>query len=272
MTLADDSGVEVDLVDAGAAIDVVRMPDRAGRVDEVTLRIADEHRLDRDRNPFVGQTIGPYANRIIDGAGRLVLHGGPDGWGWQCWDLAEASTSSATFTFDRARATYRLAEGTLDIHLEVLAEENEALSMTNHAYWNLGGPLAEHDLDVAATGTVPTDHELLPTAPPDTPAAPVALPGDHDTCVLIAGTGFRRQATLRHPPTGRRVEIWSDHPAAQVYTGCWLDGVQGIAVEPQHIPNAPNLAWAPSPVLSAGDHYRHHLGFRFSVEPQEEGP
>ena len=272
MTLADTSGVEVDLVDVGAAVDVIRMPDRSGRVGDVTLRVADHHRLDPEHNPFVGQTIGPYANPLVDDQGRLQLHGGPGGFGWQRWDLVHTSTTSATFALGRTTAEYRLRDGALEIHLEAIAERTEPLSMTNHTYWNLGGPLAEHELDLAATGAVPTDDALLPTGPPEALTTPATLPGDYDTCFVIAGTGFRRHATIRHPTSGRRVEIWSDHPASQLYTGCWIDGVQGIAVEPQHVPNAPHLDWAPSPVLSAGDNYRHHLGFRFVVDPQEDHP
>lgn len=271
-TLSDGTGVEVDLVDLGAAVAAVRAPDRRGRCDTVTLGLGERARRDPSRNPFVGVMIGPFANRMVDETGSIVLHGGPDGWCWQQWAMTDTSPTGATFTHGPARVRYDLVEGAIEIRCEATALVDTAFSMTNHTYWNLGGPLARHVLDVAATTHVPVDADLVPVGPPRPLAEPVSLPGDHDTCVMIGGKGRRRHATLRHPPSGRTLDVWSDHPATHIYTGCRIGGGQWIAIEPQHVPNAPRLPWAPPTVVAAGDTYHHHLTFRLGTEPSEESP
>lgn len=263
--LSDSTGVEVEVVDLGAAVDVVRASDRRGDIGEITPRLPDDARADPSRNPFVGVTVGPFANRlVIDG--EVVLHGGPAGWCWQRWKLVDASAIHAVFEYGTARATYRLAAGRLTISLEATPEREVALSMTNHTYWNLGGPISDHELVVDADKRVPVDDTLVPTGPPVPLDAPVSLLGDYDTCFLVPGDGLRRHARLSSPATGRAVEVWSDHPAMQVYTGAWIDGVQAIALEPQHVPNAPALAWAPSAVVAAGETYRHDLAFHITTD------
>ena len=281
--LSDSTGVEVEVVDLGAAVDVVRAPDRRGDIGEITPRLPDDARLDPSRNPFVGVTVGPFANRLVVD-GEVVLHGGPAGWCWQRWELVDASPTRAIFEFGTARATYGLQAGRLTISLEAARATyglqagrltisleatpacEMALSMTNHTYWNLGESIADHELVVDADTRVPVDETLVPTGPPVRLDAPASLPGEYDTCFLVTGHGLRRHARLASPATGRTVEVWSDHPAVQVYTGAWIDGVQAIALEPQHVPNAPALAWAPSAVVAAGETYRHDLAFHITTD------
>ena len=158
ITLRDGSGVEVELVDLGAAVDVIRAPDRHGTVAAITLSLPDDARPDPDRNPFVGVTIGPYANRLVVD-NEIVLHGGPAGWSWRRWDLIEATDTRAVFTHGQAQVTYELADGVLDIVLQATSDRDTVLSMANHTYWNLGGgnlggPVAEHDLTVSTSSVV----------------------------------------------------------------------------------------------------------------------
>ena len=95
-TLRSAAGIEVELVDLGAAVEVIRAPDRHGVIDDITLRLDDdEARTDHARNPHLGITVGRFANRIggarfeLDGVvhelaaneGDNLLHGGADGFG-----------------------------------------------------------------------------------------------------------------------------------------------------------------------------------------------
>src|SRR4029079_5260943 len=54
--------------------------------------------------------------------------------------------------------------------------------------------------------------------------APVARTGGIDHCYLVRGTGMRRAARLEDPRTGRALEVHTDQPGLQVYTGNHLDG------------------------------------------------
>ena len=65
------------------------------------------------------------------------------------------------------------------------------------------------------------------------------------------------------------VEVWSDQPGLQVYTGDMLDGPRyqrraGVALEPQVFPDSPNHPEWPSPVLEPGETYRSTIEWRFS--------
>ena len=83
-------------------------------------------------------------------------------------------------------------------------------------------------------------------------------------------------ARLFHPPTGRFLEVLTTEPGIQVYTGNWLDGLEGkggarygpragIALETQHFPDSPNQAAFPSTILRPGEEYRSRTVYRFGV-------
>ena len=317
--LRSDAGVEVELVAHGAAIEVVRAPDREGELADVTLRLdSDEARL--GHNPHMGITVGRFANRIggarfaLDGVehhldaneGDNVLHGGAGGFGKVTWDVADASADSVTFRrispdgemgFPgrvEAEVRYELAGATVNIEFVASTDAPTVVSMTNHAYWNLGGPteatIDDHVVTLDASHVVPVDDQLIPegaAVPVDGPldlraGVPLGprigfpLVNGYDHCFMVDGDGFRRHASVEHPASGRRLEVWSDQPAVQFYTGAFLDGPGGggrahgayaaLAIEPQHVPDAPNQSWAPSAVLRPGTPYRHRLALHLSTD------
>ena len=99
---------------------------------------------------------------------------------------------------------------------------------------------------------------------------------DHN--YLPSGTGWRVVATLDSPLTETRMELLSDQPGLQVYTGNGLDGVigstqggvyrqgDGLALEPQLFPDSPNRPAFASPVLHPGETYRSALEWRFRAQ------
>ena len=88
---------------------------------------------------------------------------------------------------------------------------------------------------------------------------------------------LRRVATVAEPTTGRTLEIDTDQPGVQFYTGNFLDGTLtgkngktyphqgGFCLEPQHFPDSPNRPDFPSAVLRPGETYRHTIIYRFGV-------
>lgn len=110
---------------------------------------------------------------------------------------------------------------------------------------------------------------------------------------LVAGRGYdhnfaldagltsapKLAARLEDPASGRALEVWSTEPGLQVYTGNFLDGTRvgkhghlyrmgdGIALEPQKFPNAPNTPSFISARLNPGAAYHHRMIFRLSVLP-----
>ena len=322
-TLRSAAGIEVELVDLGAAVEVIRAPDRGGTIDDITLRLDDgEARTDHARNPHLGITVGRLANRIrrarfeLDGVvhelasneGDNPSHGGADGFGRRRWEVVDTDDSiifslvspdgdmgfPGTLT---ATVRYQLVDTNLHVDMSATTDAPTVCSLSNHTYWNLGGPnettIDDHVVTVDASTLVPVGDDLIPDGEPVDAEGPFdlqaramlsgrigfPLPAGYDHCFMVDGTGFRRHARVDHPATGRRVEVWSDQPACQFYTGAFLPGTEGggrtydaftaLALEPQHVADAPDLPWAPSPIVRPGEPSRHHLEFRPTTNASE---
>jgi aldose 1-epimerase len=314
------SGLTIELLDLGATLARVEIPGTDGEPVPLILDLDTvAEREDPVRNPYFGVTVGRYANRLrnaefpLDGITYAVqanegdhqLHGGSPGFAHVVWDTSVATDDTVSFTRTSpdgengfpgtldTSATYRLTDDAILITYEATTDAPTVVSMTNHAYWNLGGPteddIGEHAVLVAAGAVVPIDDATLPSGRPvavdGTPfdlRGPVrlsdrlgfALPNGFDHCFMVDGEGMRRHARVAHP-NGRALEVWSDHPAIQLYTGAFLSGGPGadgrrhdpfaaLCLEPQRVPDAPNLDWAPSAVLRPGERYVHELRFRLT--------
>lgn len=203
--------------------------------------------------------------------------------------------------------TYRVQGAELAIEHTATTDAPTVLNLTNHAYWNLAGAdlaaggVADHEITVQADAFLAVDGDLVPEGPPtpvaDTPfdlRAPVRIGarwrGAHPQLVRGQGydhtfvldgepdaTGLRRAALVTEPRTGRTLELHTDQPGVQFYSGNMLDGTlvlragvtarQGdaLCLEPQAFPDAPNRPDFPSTVLRPGETYRSRARFRFGT-------
>jgi aldose 1-epimerase len=96
--------------------------------------------------------------------------------------------------------------------------------------------------------------------------------------VLEKGTGVRLAARLKHPASGRVMEISTDQPAIQFYGGNFLDGTvagkggvkyakrTALCLESEGFPNSPNEPSFPSPVLRPGQTYQHRMIHKFLTD------
>jgi len=276
--LALPSGLQADIMPRGATLHALRVPDAAGRADDLLLGAGP----DTGRG-FFGVTVGRFANRIagarfvLDGQahdllandGAHCLHGGPQGFDLRDWQVTAQDTRSVTLALSspdgdqgfpgrlEASVTYALAAsdgaGRLEIAFEARSDRPTPVSLTNHAFFNFGGHVADsarlrgiedHVLAVAASRYLPVDAEGIPTGPPQpvegTPfdfrrprRIGEALRSGHpqllarrgyDHCLCLDGKGFRQAAVLVDPGTGRRMALWTDQPGLQLYSGNFLDG------------------------------------------------
>ncbi len=203
------------------------------------------------------------------------------------------------------RLSYRLT-GPSELSLEFTARTDRptVVNLTNHSFFNLDGAAAGHDildhsLTIAAERFVAIDAHAIPLPGPPRPVAgtpfdfrqacPIGVRIRQDEVQLRHGRGYDHTfclagggtpafaARLESPHSGRILELFTDQPGLQVYSGNYLDGsVRGkagrhylksaaICLEPQIWPDAPNRPDFPSPRLEPGGLYRHVTIFRFSA-------
>lgn len=201
-------------------------------------------------------------------------------------------------------ASYLFTEDNeLQLTLEAKADAETVINLTNHAYWNLDGENSgnalHHTLRLFASRWLPTDNSLVPDgsfAPVDgTPMnflspkeigqdinekfTPLIYGKGYDNCWAVDDADFtiRPIAELSSDNSGRKLLISSDQPAAQVYSGNWLsdspinkaggkyNDYDGIAIECQDFPDAPNRPEFPSTTLLPGEKYCRHINFKFST-------
>jgi aldose 1-epimerase len=198
-----------------------------------------------------------------------------------------------------ATVTYTVGADTLDIELTATCDAPTPVSLTNHSYLNLdgegAGSVEDHRLTVHADHYTPTDDLQLPTGeiasvagtPFDLrdparlgdvvrrahPQLLVAHGVDHN--LLPRGTGMREVAVLETADLTARLS--TDAPGLQVYTGNYLDGTavgtggrvyrqgDGIALEPQELPDAPHHDGFGDVVLRPGRTFRRRIGWRFGT-------
>ncbi|MDR2361638.1 MAG: galactose mutarotase [Prevotellaceae bacterium] len=188
------------------------------------------------------------------------------------------------------------------IELAAESDADTIINLTNHTYFNLNGEnsgsILDHILLLYATHWLPATEELITTgeiAPVNnTPMdftepkrigqdinadfAPLKNGKGYDSCWITDSASIGRQTTiavLHSPLSGITLEVGTTLKALQVYTGNWLSGspesksgrsyndYDGVALECQQWPDAPNKPNFPSSVLFKGKRYEHSISFFF---------
>lgn len=192
--------------------------------------------------------------------------------------------------------TYRLLPpGGWEIEYEARTDRTTLINLTHHAYWNLAGEGAgtveNHHVQIDADHFVPTDGELTLLGKAESVQGHAddfrtsrrlgdvlsALLHQHGNLYgLRPASGFRRAARVVEPESGRSLEVWTDEPAFQFYTGSFLDGSltgksgrpylrhAGLCLECQRYPMPAGPQGFGQPVLFPGEIYRQKTQYRFS--------
>ncbi len=230
-----------------------------------------------------------------DGAFLTMKYVSPDG--------EEGYPGNLTVT-----VTYTLMTHELRIDMRAETDAPTIVNLANHAYWNLAGhdagDILKHELSLNADNYTPTDETVIPTGEIASventsydfrESKPIGrdigqLPGDggedpggYDINFALNGEAgtMRLAARVSEPSSGRKMEVHTDAPGVQLYTGNYLDGSlsgkgetvykkhAGFCLETQHFPDAINKEGVPgwqSVILRPGEVYSHSLMFRFSTE------
>ena len=227
-----------------------------------------------------------------------ALHSGAAPLHAKAWEIADAGPAHVTLVTRAApgegglpgarrfTATYALDSDGLRLTLTAETDAATLVNLTHHGYWHMGGPpgLDAHRLQIDTGRYLPVDDATLPTGQIAPVAgtrfdlrAPRALPPEPiDNCFCLADAPRARTRAARlEGPDGTALELDTTAPGLQVYTGegAGTEGFPGhggtaypprggLALEPQHWPDAPNHPQFPSIRLGPGEAWRSDSLFR----------
>jgi len=205
-----------------------------------------------------------------------------------------------------AKVTFTLTkDNAIKIDFEATTDKKTVINMCNHSYFNLSGdatkPITDHLLYINADGFTPVDSTFMTTGeiapvkgtPMDFTTAKaigaditkydyVQLKNgngyDHNWVLNTAGDVAKQAVKITSPVSGISLEVFTNEPGIQVYTGNFLDGkVKGkkgivynqrvaVCLETQHYPDSPNKPQWPSAILEPGKVYKSTCIYKFGVE------
>lgn len=198
--------------------------------------------------------------------------------------------------------TYQFTEqNELVVDYYATTDQTTLVNLTQHSYFNLAGhgDILQHQMQIFSDRVVDIDDVQIPLGnlmPVEgTPfdfrqSKPIGLDINQSHQQIVNGVGYdhtfvinQRQykqmtlaARVTEPESGRVLEVLTEEPGVQFYSGNYLDGSlkgkgrtyqyrTGFCLEPQHYPDSPNQPQFPSVVLNPGEEYKTKTIFRFLV-------
>ena len=246
--------------------------------------------------------------------GNNALHGGLVGFNKKVWQGKEIKDGvELTYVSPNGEqgfpgtlttvVRYTLKGNDLQIDYSATTDADTVLNLTSHGYFNLkgqgNGDILGHEMKIYAHRFTPVDKNLIPTGE----LAPVAgTPFDFLNSTVIGkriddnneqlklahgydqnwvldadGKKVAIAAEAYESSTGRVLQVLTDQPGIQFYTGNFLDGSvtgtggkvyrrrYGFCLETQHFPDSPNQPSFPTTVLKPGESFRSTTIYRFSA-------
>ena len=248
--------------------------------------------------------------------GAHCLHGGPQGYHARMWDAKQLNDQALELTYLSKdgeagfpgnldiKVTYTLTDdNAVGIKYEATTDKKTVVNLTNHSYFNLSGVPGSDVLDqlvmINADNYTPVDSTLIPVgiSPVDgTPLdlrTPVAIGKQindpfqqlqfgrgYDLNWVLNTNGDKNvlAAKAYSPTSGIALEVYTNEPGIQFYTGNFMDGKDtgkhgvlyphrgALCLETQHYPDSPNHPDFPIVVLNPGEKYLSECIYKFTVE------
>ena len=244
--------------------------------------------------------------------GKTCLHGGSE-FNRELWKAIIVDDDAVEFSYFSpdgtegfpgnldVKVTYVLTDrNELEIHYNAVTDTETIINMTNHAYFNLGtienGDVLGHELQLFCDSFTPTDADSIPTGEirsvegtafdfrqPKKIGKDIAADDeqlimcrgyDHNFCVNGEKGKLRPVAKVTDENSGRKLEVFSDLPGVQLYTGNFLDGTEtgkngialqqhyGFCLETQFYPDTPNQPNFPQCTFKAGEKFKSTTIFK----------
>ena len=195
-------------------------------------------------------------------------------------------------------ATYWLTgKNELKIDYTATTDKDTVVNLTNHTYWNLAGSgdILKQQMMIAADKYLAVDDTLIPTGkmldvkgtemdltspkPLGPGVAEIKKQGGrgYDHCYVLRSQDGKLSlaAKAKDPASGRVMEVWTDQPGIQLYSGNFLDGSAtsggfpqhgAFCLETQHYPDSPNHPEFPSTLLKPSQTFKSTTIYKFSTE------
>jgi aldose 1-epimerase len=247
-----------------------------------------------------------------------TLHGGPEGFDKKVFHAVQPDSQTVVFTYLSkdgeagfpgnldVKVTVTLTDdNAIDLQYEATTDKETVVNLTNHSYFNLSGDpsqsVLDHLLTINADQFTPVDTTFMTTGaiekvegtPMDfkTATAIGERINNYDYEQLKNGDGYDHNwvlntngdisqvaATVYSPATGIQLDVYTNEPGIQVYSGNFLDGsVTGkkgityqkraaVCLETQKYPDSPNKPDWPSPYLKPGEKYTSRCIYKFTVQ------
>jgi aldose 1-epimerase len=317
-TLKNSNGVEVSITNFGGAITSILAPDRNGDFADVVLGYdtLDEYvknpryfgaLIGRYANRIAGGkfSLNGIEYQLAQNNGANHLHGGTKGFDKRVWTATETADHLHLEYFSKdgeenypgnlsVAGDYSLNdENELEIDYHATTDKDTIVNLTNHSYFNLGGQghgtILDHELMLHAGSFTPISEDLIPTGEirsvdgsrMDFRTQRAITEGGYDHNFVLDDWKQevnRSVARLRHPNSGRVMEVFTTQPGIQFYSGNFLDGslkgkggvryqqYQALCLETQHYPDSPNQPNFPSTVLRVGETYHETTSYKFTID------
>lgn len=328
--LSNDNGMEVHILDYGAIITSIIVPDKDGNLDDIALGY-DSIAEYEDNGPSYGAFIGRNSNRIQNASfelngtvynldkndGNNNLHGGYTGYHKMMYE-ATTLQDDTSVSIELSRLSPHMEQGfpgnlevkviysltndnQLIIKYHAVSDQDTVVNLTNHSYFNLSGHNAgsvlDHKVWIKSNSFTPTDDNLIPTGEiadvtntpmdfrqlktlgkdinADYPPLKIAGGYDHNYVLNKETSGIERVAQLIDDKSGRVMDVYTDLPGMQLYSGNFMPTEKGkvgatyqkrygVCFETQYYPNNINQPSFPSSVLRAGEEFNSTTIYKFS--------
>lgn len=256
--------------------------------------------------------------QLSQNIGENHLHGGVKGFNDVVWDAdfnEENQVLELTYLSKdgeegypgnlTVKTSFSLTdENELEISYHAETDKTTIVNLTSHPFFNLrgegNGDVLDHEVMINADAFTAVNEDVIPSGEirdvTGTPMdlreyTPIRKDIDADDEQIRLGSGFDHNwvinkdegvmayaAAAYEPESGRLLEVWTDQPGIQLYTGNFLDGSDigkggkiyerrtAFCFETQHFPDSPNHENFPSTVLKPGEIYNYTCTYKFSIK------
>ncbi len=258
-------------------------------------------------------TLDGTTYKLAANNGKNALHGGLKGFDKVVWDVAPINDSVPSLSLSyvskdgeegypgnlKVNVVFTFTnDNELQIDYAAETDKPTVINLTNHSYFNLTGDISNtilnHSIKINADKFTPVDETLIPTGElKDVAGTPfdfttahkvgerIEAAGGYDHNFILNGAedAMKQAAVLTDSTSGRQLEVFTNQPGMQFYTGNFLNGSMiandgkpvnkntALCLETQHFPDSPNQSSFPSTVLRPDKKYATTTKYKVSLLP-----